>query len=163
LLRTRSRAQSLVELAFVLPVLLLILLGMIDLGRAFVFGVAVQNGAREAARLGSRAAIDSSVTDTAVRARLIAASAPALAGCLSTTSSSQSCSVGTWTLGLSIVGTDGVTYSSLSAVPSTALSGAKLTVTAQGSSLSMVAGMVTGMGLRLSAISAQGQAVMMVL
>lgn len=160
--RKRERAQALVELAFILPALLLMLLGMIDLGRAFVFGVAVQNGAREAARLGARAAMDSSINDTAVLSRLVTASAPALGGCAASTGS-QACGGGTWTLGLSVLGTDGNTYSSLSSVPASALPGSRLTVTAQASSLSMLAGMATGMGLSLSAITAQGQAVMMVL
>jgi len=54
--RRAQPAQSVVELALILPVFLIMLLGMFDIGRAFVFGVAVQNGAREAARLGSQAA-----------------------------------------------------------------------------------------------------------
>lgn len=44
-----SRGQGLVELALALPVLLLILLGTIDLGRMFFDYVAMRNAAREAA------------------------------------------------------------------------------------------------------------------
>jgi Flp pilus assembly protein TadG len=46
-----ERGQSLVEIAFVLPVLLLILLGIFDFGRAIYAYNAVSNSAREAARL----------------------------------------------------------------------------------------------------------------
>jgi Flp pilus assembly protein TadG len=157
------RAQALVELAVVLPVMLIILLGMVDLGRAFVFGVAVQNGAREAARLGARAAIDSTIDNVAIRQRLITASAPALAGCSASTDTSQNCGIGTWTLAISVAATDGHTYPSVTAVPPAYLPGSRLTVTASGSSLSMFAGFATGLGMKLSAINAQGQAVMMVL
>jgi hypothetical protein len=44
--RARSRGQSLVELALVVPVLLLVLLLAIDLGRAFYSWVILQNAAR---------------------------------------------------------------------------------------------------------------------
>lgn len=44
--RSRSRGQSLVELALVVPVLLLVLLLAIDLGRAFYSWVILQNAAR---------------------------------------------------------------------------------------------------------------------
>lgn len=49
--RSRSAGQSLVEVAFVLPVLLLILLGIFDFGRAIYAYNTVSNAAREAARL----------------------------------------------------------------------------------------------------------------
>ena len=41
-----------VELALVLPVLILITLGMVDYGRAYYFQVAITNAAREGARTG---------------------------------------------------------------------------------------------------------------
>lgn len=47
---TRERGQSLVEFALVLPVLLLILMGVFDLGRAIYAFNAVSNAAREGAR-----------------------------------------------------------------------------------------------------------------
>ena len=46
---SRSRGQALVELALVTPVLLLLLLGALDLGRVFYARISVTNAAREAA------------------------------------------------------------------------------------------------------------------
>jgi hypothetical protein len=45
-----ERGQSLVELALVLPLLILLLSGMVDLGRAFYGYISITNGAREGAR-----------------------------------------------------------------------------------------------------------------
>jgi Flp pilus assembly protein TadG len=45
----RSRGQSLVEFALILPILMLILLGTIDFGRVLFSWIAVHNAAREAA------------------------------------------------------------------------------------------------------------------
>jgi TadE-like protein len=47
-----KRGQSLVETAMVLPVLVLLMLGMVDYGRAYYFQVAVTNAAREGTRTG---------------------------------------------------------------------------------------------------------------
>src|SRR6185503_6112479 len=47
--RCRTRGQSLVELALVLPVLLLLVLAAVDLGRIFFARIAVANAAREGA------------------------------------------------------------------------------------------------------------------
>jgi Flp pilus assembly protein TadG len=49
-----ERGQSLVELALVLPLLILLLSGMVDLGRAFYGYISITNGAREGARYGAR-------------------------------------------------------------------------------------------------------------
>ena len=43
--RSRSRGQSLVELALALPILLLLVLGTVDLGRAFFDYIQMRNGA----------------------------------------------------------------------------------------------------------------------
>jgi len=51
--RTRSRGQGLVEFALVLPVFMVILIGMVDLGRAIWANNSVANAAREAARFAS--------------------------------------------------------------------------------------------------------------
>lgn len=48
-----ERAQSLVELALAFPVLLLILLGLADFGRAFFYTIAIANAAREGAAYAS--------------------------------------------------------------------------------------------------------------
>jgi Flp pilus assembly protein TadG len=53
-LRSTERGQSLVELALSLPLLLLILLGTVDLGRAFFDYVELRNAAREGAGYGAR-------------------------------------------------------------------------------------------------------------
>jgi TadE-like protein len=51
--RGRSRGQGLAEFAIVLPILLLLLMGVFDLGRAIVMHTSLTNGAREGARLAS--------------------------------------------------------------------------------------------------------------
>lgn len=51
--RPRSRGQSLVEFALVLPIFLLLLFAVVDGGRYVFASSAVSNAAREAARLGS--------------------------------------------------------------------------------------------------------------
>lgn len=57
---TRSeRGQSAVELAFAFPVLLLILMGILDFGRAFYTYVSITNAAREGARYGAAYPADS--------------------------------------------------------------------------------------------------------
>jgi len=48
----KRRGQSLVEMALLLPVLLLIILGLIEFGRAFFFYTMISNVAREGARYG---------------------------------------------------------------------------------------------------------------
>lgn len=48
----RERGQALVEFALILPVLVLILMGVFDFGRAFFAYNAISNGAREGARYG---------------------------------------------------------------------------------------------------------------
>jgi Flp pilus assembly protein TadG len=172
--KPRHSAQALIEFALILPVMLIMVLGGIDLGRAFVYGVAAQDGAREAARLGASAAVATSVTDTAVLQRLIDASSPALAGCAATTATNQSCGGGTWTLAISVL-TTSQTYTSIaSAVAADSLAGctltgpvcqfpgSQLTVTATGQ-VSMLNGFRTPWGPSLFPITAQGQAVMVVL
>jgi Flp pilus assembly protein TadG len=49
-----ERGQSLVEVALTLPVLLLIVIGIVDIGRLYAYKVAVTNAAREAAFYGAR-------------------------------------------------------------------------------------------------------------
>jgi len=50
----REHGQDLIELALVLPLLLIIMMGVLDLGRAFNTYMVLTNGAREGARLGAR-------------------------------------------------------------------------------------------------------------
>jgi Flp pilus assembly protein TadG len=49
-----ERGQSLVEVAICLPLLLLIVIGIVDIGRVYTYKVAVTNAAREAAFYGAR-------------------------------------------------------------------------------------------------------------
>jgi len=161
-LAPHQSAQALIEFALILPVMLVMVLGGIDIGRALIYGVAVQDGAREAARLGATAAFDTSVTDAGVLQRLIDASSPALSSCAATTTVNQSCGGGNWTLNINVLTTSHGAFSSIAAARSDAqFPGSQLTVTATGT-VSMLAGFRTGWGLSLSPITARGQAVMVV-
>lgn len=55
----KEKGQSLVEFAFIIPVLMLILLGVFDFGRAFYAYNAISNAAREGARYGTVCPYDS--------------------------------------------------------------------------------------------------------
>lgn len=48
--RRRSRGQALVELAIALPILILLVAGVIELGRGYSFAMAASNAARDGAR-----------------------------------------------------------------------------------------------------------------
>lgn len=50
--KDKSRAQSMVELALILPIVLLVVLGLIEFGRAFFYYTMISGGAREGARYG---------------------------------------------------------------------------------------------------------------
>jgi Flp pilus assembly protein TadG len=63
--RARHRGQALVELALILPVLLFLLLGALDLGRVFYSKIAVTDAAKEGALVASQGA-SASVISTAV-------------------------------------------------------------------------------------------------
>ena len=52
-MRFGERGADLAETAVILPLLLLLLLGVVDLGRAFYFHIVITNAAREGARYGS--------------------------------------------------------------------------------------------------------------
>jgi len=49
-----ERGQSLAEMALILPILLLLIMGIVDIGRAFHHYVVLENAAREGARYGSK-------------------------------------------------------------------------------------------------------------
>lgn len=149
----RFRAQALVEIGLVLPVVLILLLGLFDIGRALVFAVGVQFGAGEAARLAAAQYANPGlgVTNTRIYRRLIDASAPAMAGCSAGAGASMTCtdSAGeTWSAS--------ITYS-----PSQASGNSvEVKVTAQ---VSLFAGLITGAGIGLGGIAVQGDAVTIVL
>lgn len=48
--RSKSRAQALVEFALTLPILMLLVAGLLELGRGYTYGVATSDAARDAAR-----------------------------------------------------------------------------------------------------------------
>jgi Flp pilus assembly protein TadG len=152
-----------VEFMIVLPIMLALTLGLIDLGRAFAFGVSVQEGARQAARLAASAGYDVNVDDGAVLGRFLAASTPALVGCLASTTANQSCNGGTWTLNLTVVN-GANTYPTLAAARlANGLAGANVTVTALGS-IGLVPGFQTGsFGIVMPQIGVRAQAAMVIL
>jgi Flp pilus assembly protein TadG len=159
-------------MAFILPVMLLIVLGSIEIGRAFVFGVAVQDAAREATRLAANARVDPSVTDTGIVQRVLDSAAPAMLGCAPVTSVAStpvsfSCGGGSWTVTTKVTPTGSASsYSSLSSIPSSSLgqlNGARVEVKVAGS-VSLLAGLATGWsGLSLYQIGVQGDAVMVMM
>jgi Flp pilus assembly protein TadG len=61
----RRRGQALVEFALILPVFLLVLMGIFDLGRAVFYSSTLSNAAREAAREGIVDQTCSHLTDRA--------------------------------------------------------------------------------------------------
>jgi Flp pilus assembly protein TadG len=166
----------LVEFAIVMPVMLLMTLGLIDLGRAFVFGVAVQEGTRQAARLAASASdytlpADLASLDKTILGRLIASSSPALSGCTPAAAPPQDCN----SLHLEEqVKYGNATYASLyearmamtthdwsAAIHSAG--GIQVTVKAAGP-VALLPGVSTGaFGLTLPNINVQGQSTMVVL
>lgn len=150
------------EFALIVPVMLLLTLGLIDMGRAFIFGVSVQEGARQATRVAANAIYDTTITDAVVIGRLVAASNPAL--CQGQTSLTQSCNGANWTISVSVVNGSSTYTSIASAKAANALvTGSQITVTAAGS-VALLPGVSTGMyGLALPQISVQGQSAMVIL
>lgn len=88
--RRAGRGQSLVELALALPFLLLLLLGTIDIGRAFFDYIQLRNAAYEGARYGARFPNDSS----GMQSRVTQHGVPSSTNFSSTVSPSGCCSVG---------------------------------------------------------------------
>ncbi|MCX6022317.1 MAG: pilus assembly protein [Chloroflexi bacterium] len=70
--RRAARAQALVEMALIFPMLLLLLLGSLDFARVFVTSLVLQGAAREGARL----AADYTQTSSAVQTRVTNAATP---------------------------------------------------------------------------------------
>jgi len=62
---TGSRGQATVEMALVLPILIWLLVGLVDVARMANSVVILQHAAREAVRMGITGATDSEVTDRA--------------------------------------------------------------------------------------------------
>ncbi len=120
---------------------------MVGFGRAYIKGVAVQQGAGQAARLASMQYANPAlaVTNIKIYQRLMDASAPTLAGCTAGSGASMACTDsegGSWTLS--------ITYS-----PSQA-SGNSVEVTAVGA-VPVSIGLV-GSGWRLGQLTVRGDA-----
>ena len=64
--RARERGQELAEFAIVVPLLLLIVFGVLDLGRVFFAAITIANAAREGARYGMVYPADTAGIETAV-------------------------------------------------------------------------------------------------
>lgn len=138
-----------IELALILPLVLIMIVGILDFGRAYVVGVGVQQGVREAARFGSNQALaPAAATDTQIVQRLIDASMPALQVCTTTglnvsqttsTLTNASCGFGTWSFTVACTVPSG---SSASCSPQRT-SGAMLRVTANGT-VPLMLGFLTG-------------------
>ena len=77
--KSRQLGQGMVELVVVLPLLLTILLGTLDLGRAFYTYIALTNAAREAARYA--AVNDANASISQVQGELDAPSGTDISGC----------------------------------------------------------------------------------
>lgn len=73
--RARRHGQALVELSLILPVLLLLGLASVDFGRAYFAGLAVMQGAREAARFAAGSTGSSPPTETQAKQRAVDAAA----------------------------------------------------------------------------------------
>ena len=58
--KMRERGQSLVELAFVVPLLLLLLVGIIEIGRFAYYSILVSNAARAGAQYGAQSLANAS-------------------------------------------------------------------------------------------------------
>ena len=161
-----SNAQALVEFGLVLPLLLVTFVGLVSLGRGLVFAVAVQQGSREAARIGAAAALDTTITDADVLNRLVTASSPALVGCAAVLATQEQCGDGSWMFTLRVTAPGGTSsYSSLAAARSSApggIGGWQLDVQARGS-LPVLFDFDTGIfGSTLGQIAVQGNAIMVI-
>jgi Flp pilus assembly protein TadG len=94
----RERGQSLVELAFVLPVLLLLLVGIIEIGRFAYYGILVANAARAGAQYGAQSL--AAAADTTGISNAGTNDAPGItAPNTLTVTSTQSCGCSTTSLG----------------------------------------------------------------
>ena len=70
-LHRKERGQSLVELAFALPIFLILVMGTIDFGWGLQSWISVTNAAREGARYGAVHCSSGSYTDTDVEQRAV--------------------------------------------------------------------------------------------
>jgi Flp pilus assembly protein TadG len=96
--RARECGQSLIELAFVIPLLLLLLVGIIEIGRFAFYSIVVANAARAGAQYGAQSlatAADTTGISTAVTDDATGITAPNTLG----VRSAQTCGCSAATLG----------------------------------------------------------------
>ncbi len=91
-----ERGSSLVELALLLPLLTLMLLGVVEIGRIFYVSIEVNNAARAGAAYGAQSNITAG--DTAGMARIAQDDAPDVPGLKASASYYCACSTDTGTL-----------------------------------------------------------------
>ncbi|MHB1135062.1 MAG: TadE/TadG family type IV pilus assembly protein [Chloroflexota bacterium] len=72
--RRTQRGQSMVETALILPLLLMLVLGAVDLGRAFYYSAAVRN----ATRVGAQYAMDPATAQAEIKQSVLDEAAPYL-------------------------------------------------------------------------------------
>ena len=104
--RRRSRGQSLVEFALVLPLFMLILAAIVDFGMGLATSITISNAAREGARLGVVNPSTSAITDRvrAVASELDSTRLAVSTSCLTSSGSSwAACSGSGWQQGDSMV------------------------------------------------------------
>lgn len=70
--KKQERGQELVEYALILPIMMLILMSILDLGRAVYYYSAIHNSAREGARYGVINPEDSAGIEAVVRNKAVA-------------------------------------------------------------------------------------------
>jgi Flp pilus assembly protein TadG len=91
--KTSERGSSLVELALLLPLLLLMFLGVVEVGRIFYVSIEVNNAARAGAAYGAQSNITAG--DTAGMERVAQQDAPNVPGLTATASYYCACSTAT--------------------------------------------------------------------
>jgi Flp pilus assembly protein TadG len=79
----KSRGQALVELAITLPVLMVLVFGMLEMGRGYSFGVATSDAARDAARYVAGKTSTTNGPGLAAMCRLVTADLQAVTGNIS--------------------------------------------------------------------------------
>ena len=116
--RERSRGQSLVEFALVVPVFLMIAFGTIDFGLAFDASMVITNAAREGAREGVTNPSTSAVTARVreVAGRLNNSALTITVACRTTSGASCSGGVGGATTGNTLLVTVNYSYSMLTPI-----------------------------------------------
>lgn len=122
----KERGAAMVEFALVVPLLVLLVMGVVDFGRAYHVQTSVSNAAREGVRV-------MALTNDATRARTAAINAASiLSPALTPSQIAFSSSAGTSTCGTGLQMTTTVTYSTTYITPLPGMIGAGKTITLTG-------------------------------